>query len=117
MAIYGATENPGFSAGFFLVHPEECERESAMVSATHAQKKTVNDRVIVPAGAVIPSNDANAVGLLYEDIDVTDGAAWGSIVTKGTVYGGYLPASLASAAATALNGITVETAPTITRPY
>jgi hypothetical protein len=48
---------------------------------------------------------------------VTDGDAWGSVVTEGTVYGDYLPATPVEAAAAAMTGITVATAPTITRPY
>jgi hypothetical protein len=117
MAFTSMTEGAGFSAGFFLKNPEHCVRESMMVPANHGQKKTINGRVIVPAGAVIPANGATAKGLLYEDIDVTDGDAFGSVVTEGTVYGAYLPAAPADAAAAAMTGITVADAPTITRPY
>lgn len=115
MAFISHTEGSGFSAGFFLVNPEECVRESMMVPANHGQKITVNGRVIVPAGAVIPANGASAKGILYEDIDVTNGDAWGSVVTEGVVYGTYLPAAISESAT--LGGITVVTAPTITRPY
>jgi hypothetical protein len=65
---------------------------------------------------VIPANDATAIGLLYEDIDVTEGAKMGSIVTKGTIYADRLPEAIDAAAT--LDGITViEDTPTITRPY
>ena len=87
------------------------------VAANHGQKVTRNGRTIVPMGAVIPANGATAKGILYEDIDVTDGAAEGSVVTEGTVYGDRLPAALAEAAATALTQIRVIAAsPTVTRP-
>ena len=105
-----------FEAGFFLVDDEDCLRETALISQNHAQKVTRGHRTIVPMGAVVPSNDGNAVGILYEDIDVTDGDALGSIVTKGTIYGDRLPAALASAAASALTGIRAKTSPAVVRP-
>jgi hypothetical protein len=37
-------------------------------------------------GTAYPSNDANAIGLTYEDVDVTTGNMPGSVVTKGIVY-------------------------------
>jgi len=116
MSFTSSTQGTTFEAGFFLVDDETCLRETTTISASHAQKVTRNERTIVPMGAVIPANDATAKGILYEDIDVTDGAAPGSIVTKGVVYGDRLPASLASAAATALTGITVKTSPAVVRP-
>lgn len=106
-----------FEAGFFLVNDEQCLRQTATVSASHLQKVTRNGRVIVPAGAVIPANGATAKGILYEDVDVTEGDAPGSIVTEGVIYGDCLPASLDSDAATALTGIRVVTnAPAAIRP-
>lgn len=116
MSFTASAQGTTFEAGFFLVDDEQCLRETTTVSADHAQKVTRNGRDIVPAGAVMPANDATANGILYEDIDVTDGAAPGSIVTKGVIYGDRLPATLEEAAATALTGIIVKTSPTITRP-
>lgn len=117
MSKLSSTTGTTFEAGWFLVDEERCTRRSAMVAANHGQKVTRNGRVIVPMGAVIPSNNGNAKGLLYEDIDVTDGAAEGSIVTEGTVYGDRLPAALASAAASALTQIKViASAPAAVRP-
>ena len=116
MSFTASTQGTTFEAGWFLVDDETCLRETATIAADHAQKVTRNGRVIVPMGAVIPANGATAKGILYEDIDVTDGAAPGSIVTKGVIYGNRLPATLAEAAATALKGIEVKMAPTVTRP-
>lgn len=114
----GPEKGYGFAAGFFIAHDEAEHKETAMVAANHAQAVTRDDgRKVVPAGAVIPSNDGNAVGILYEDIDVTNGAKPGSIVTEGTIYGDRLPAELAQAAASALTGIKViATSPAVTRP-
>ena len=117
MSKVSSTTGTTFEAGWFLVDDERCTRQSMMVAANHGQKVTRNGRVIVPMGAVIPANGATAKGILYEDIDVTDGAAEGSVVTEGTIYGDRLPASLASAAASALTQIhVIATSPTATRP-
>ena len=116
MSFTASAQGTTFEAGWFLVDDEQCLRETATIAANHAQKVTRNGRTIVPAGAVIPANGSTAVGILYEDIDVTDGAAPGSIVTKGTIYGDRLPAALESAAATALTGIKVKTSPAVVRP-
>lgn len=120
MAFF-ATPNKGYgwAAGHFLVDDETCVRETMTIAANHGQKVTRDDgRIVVPAGAVIPANGATAKGILFEDIDVTEGARPGSVVTEGTVYADRLPAALAAAAATALTGIKViATSPTVTRPY
>lgn len=117
MSMISSTTGTTFEAGFFLVDDERCTRQSMTVAANHAQRVTRNGRTIVPMGAVIPANGATAKGILYEDIDVTDGAAVGSVVTEGTVYGDRLPAALTEAAATALTQIhVIATSPTVTRP-
>lgn len=116
MSFTASAQGTTFEAGWFLVDDEQCLRETATVAADHAQKVTRNGRTIVPAGAVIPANGATAKGILYEDIDVTDGAAPGSIVTEGVIYGDRLPAALDSDAATALTGIKVKTSPAVVRP-
>lgn len=106
-----------FEAGFFLADDEQCLRETADISASHLQKVTRNGRVIVPAGAIVPANGSSAKGVLYEDIDVTDGAAPGSIVTKGKIYEDKLPAAPVSDAKTALKGILfVSASPAAERP-
>lgn len=116
MSFTASAQGTTFEAGWFLVDDESCLRETATIAANHAQKVTRNGRVIVPMGAVIPANGATAKGILYEDIDVTDGDAPGSIVTKGVIYGDRLPATLDSDAATALTGIKVKTSPAVVRP-
>jgi hypothetical protein len=107
----------GYAPGWFLASAD-CKRETVEVSASHSQVVTLSDgSKIVPAGAVIPSNDAYAKGILYEDVEVTTGDMPGSIVTKGVIYEDRLPASLDSDAKTALTGITViSAAPAVIRP-
>ena len=117
MSMTSSLAGTTFEAGFFLVDDEACLRETTTVSASHTQKVTRNNRSIVPAGAVIPANGSTAKGILYEDIDVTDGDAAGSIVTRGVIYGNRLPAALESDAATALTGIkVVDEDPSVVRP-
>lgn len=115
----GPNRGYGWAAGHFLVDDETCIRQTMTIPANHGQRVTRDDgRIVVPAGAIIPANGATAKGILFEDIDVTNGAMPGSVVTEGTVYGNRLPAAIAEAAATAMTGITViAAAPTVTRPY
>ena len=107
----------GYAPGHFLASAE-CDRETVEVSASHAQVVTLpNGTKIVPAGAVIPSNDGNAKGILYEDVEVTTGNMPGSLVTRGTVYEDKLPAAIESAAEAVLTGIRViTTTPAVVRP-
>lgn len=116
MSFNKSTNGRGYNPGFFLAE-EECARETIQVAANHAQVITLEDgSKIVPAGAVVPSNDGNAKGLLYEDVEVTTGAMPGSLVTRGAVYESRLPASVESAAKAVLTGIVFKTLPTVTRP-
>ena len=107
----------GYASGWFLAEAE-CARESCTVSASHAQVVTRPDgSKYVPAGAVIPSNDGNAKGILFEDVDVSTGNMPGSLVTRGTVYEDRLPAAIEASAEAVLTGIKViTTSPAAIRP-
>ena len=114
----GPAKGYGWNAGHFLVNDETCIRQTMTISANHAQAVTrENGRKVVPAGAVIPANGATAIGILFEDVDVTEGAKPGSVVIAGTIYGNRLPAALAEDAAKALTGITILPEPPLFRPY
>lgn len=108
----------GWDAGYFLADAENCTRVTATISASHAAVVTRADGTkYVPAGAVIPSNNSSAVGILYENVEVTSGAMPGSIVVAGVVYKDRLPVAIDSDAVSALTGITFDTyEPTIARP-
>lgn len=73
-----------YAAGYFLAH-EECERKTRQVTQAMAVT-TDNGAKYVPMGTIYPSNDANAEGIVYEDIDVTTGDMPASVVLKGVVY-------------------------------
>lgn len=106
----------GYAPGYFLAEAD-CSRETVQVSASHSQAVTIGATKIVPAGAVIPSNDGNAKGILYEDVEVTTGDMPGSLVTRGVVYEDRLPAAIESSAEAVLPGIKVITAsPAVVRP-
>ncbi len=111
-------QGKGWESGYFLVDNEDCTRLTKTIKADHAQVVTREDGTkYVPAGAVIPANDGTAVGILYENIDVTSGDMPGSVVTRGAVYTDRLPLAPESAATSAMTGINfVATEPTITRP-
>lgn len=111
-------QGKGLEAGYFLVDDENCTRVTAQISASHAAVVTRSDGTkFVPAGSIIPSNNSSAVGILYENVDVTAGAAPGSIVTAGIVYKDRLPVVVDSDAASAMTGIKFDTyEPTISRP-
>ena len=103
-----------YAAGYFLAS-EDCKRVT--IEAAQAKGTTVGSTKVIPAGTVYPSNDGNAKGIIYEDVDVTNGDAPASLVTEGTVYEDRLPAAIESAAEAVLTGIKViTTSPAVTRP-
>ena len=83
MSFISGSKGQGYEPGYFLAH-EECTRETREISQTGAIVAE-NGGKYVPMGTAWPSNDGNAIGILYEDIDVTDGNMPGSVVTKGEV--------------------------------
>lgn len=106
MSFISSTQGIGFRAGHFLANDEECTRVTMTIPANHAEAVTKADGTkYVPAGAII-----NDKGILYEDIDVTNGDAPGSVVVEGTVYDVFETTP-------EIAGITVVAVPTITRPY
>lgn len=109
--------NTLYQPGWFLASGD-CKRVTVEVANNHSQVVTKADgSKYVPAGAVIPSNDGNAKGILYEDVDVSTGNMPGSLVTEGFVYEDRLPASVESSAKAVLGGITfISAAPAIVRP-
>lgn len=81
--IGGVEQGKIYSPGWFLAH-EECTRvtrEIPQSMATTAEDGTK----YVKMGTLFPSNDASAIGIVYEDVDVTVGNMPGSVVTKGEV--------------------------------
>ena len=87
--IYGDKQGQVYAPGYFLAH-EECVRKTKEISATGVTADAYGHKH-VPMGKIWPSADANAVGIVYEDVDVTAGNMPGSVVMSGVVYEGRLP--------------------------
>lgn len=72
----------------------------------------------VKAGTVYPSNDANALGIIFEDADVTRGEHAASLIVGGRIFAGCLHTAPETAAKTALAAkgiIFVDAAPEVYR--
>lgn len=104
---YTTTATPAF-----LASAEGLVRQTVQVSQTGVEADEYGYK-IVKAGTIYPTNDVSAKGILFEDVDVTDGDHEGSLVVAGWIYSDRLPA--ASEEAVFLPGITFETSPTTTR--
>ena len=80
----GTTYAPGY---FLAYNDEDVVRETRQIAQNSALVKTTEDGKYVPMGTAYPTNDGNAIGILYEDVDVTVGDMPGSVVTgNATVY-------------------------------
>lgn len=108
----------GYAPGWFLADNERCTRKTYTIAANHAEVVTAADGTkYVPMGAYIKDASNNALGILYEDVDVTTGAMPGSVVTAGTVYEARVGAAAASAkSALAAIGFKFVAVPSVTRP-
>lgn len=115
----GSTYNPG---RFLAYNDENVVRETKEFAQNSAAVVTGNDgSKHVPMGTAYPTNDGNAIGITYEDVDVSVGNMPGSVVTGGAVvYEDRLPVALAGAAKSALEAKGfkfIATAPAVERPY
>ena len=108
-----------YAPGYFLAH-EECERKTREIAQDGATE-TAEGGKYVKMGTFYPANNSATVeGIVYEDVDVTNGNMPGSVVTKGTVYLDRLPVAPESGVQTALEakGFTfIAESPAVTRPY
>lgn len=110
-----------YAPGWFLKNNEACTRETHEFAQDSALVKTAdNGGKHIPMGTIYPANDGTAIGITYEDVDVSSGNMPGSVVTKGEVYVNRLPAAPEAAAKTALEAlgfVFTATSPAVTRPY
>ena len=75
--------------------------------------KVDGDRKTVLAGTVFPADDATATGIVFQDVDVTDGDAIGSVMVAGRVVEERVTAT--TEAKTALKNIVFVAAADTTR--
>ena len=64
--------------------------KSYTVSATNVEADE-HGKKIVKAGTIYPANDATAAGILFDDVNVTEGDHAGSIVVAGRIFKNCLP--------------------------
>lgn len=96
MSFISDSKGQAYEPGYFLAH-EECTRETREFAQNSALVITAeNGGKYVPMGTAYPTNDGNAIGITYEDVDVTNGNMPGSVVTKGEVIEGRLAITGAS---------------------
>lgn len=70
-------------------------------SKATADAKNCN-RKIVKAGTILPNNDSTALGILFEDVEVTSNDDVGALMVRGDILKDALPETLDSGAQTAL---------------
>lgn len=116
--IGNVNEGKAYAPGFFLAH-EECERKTREVTQSMAQTRADGTKY-VPMGTFFPANNSSTVeGIVYEDVDVTNGSMPASVVLSGVVYLDRLPESPKSGVQSALEAKGfkfVTKAPEVTRP-
>ena len=108
MSIEYTTQEYGSSKGI-LVFPDHY----VAVGVKHAKADAgtpglailVDGHYIVKAGTIYPANDATAIGVVLNDVDVTYGDKQMAIVIHGFVAKAKLPVALASTAEAAMNKI------------
>lgn len=65
-------------------------------------------RKIVKAGTVYPANDATAIGIVFNDVDVTAGDRVGSVIVEGWILEERLPEPVSTEAKTAMKQISFK---------
>ena len=103
--IYNEIGNAG-NIAFMRGHFEAIPAQQA--KATEAVTNFIelrNHRYYLKHGAIWPSNDANAQGIVAHDYDITDGSAIISLIVSGNVRTEMLPAKPTAAALVALRNI------------
>lgn len=64
---------------------------NGLVLKTHEIPATLATNGVVPAGTIFPANNATAIGIVYEDVEVKAGSTAGSIICAGYIYKDRLP--------------------------
>lgn len=114
-------EGTVYAPGWFLASEVGVERKTREISTEHENVQTDEDGYMwVPGGSIYPSNDSDAEGIIYENVNVTSGNMPGSVVTKGTVYADRLAEEISDDAVSALEDlgfVFVDEAPAVERPF
>lgn len=90
--------------------------KSISIPANFATTVTENNRTIVQSGTIY-AEDGGLLGLVYGDVDITDGAAKASLMIRGSYINANLPATAASVAEDfAAQGLYAFDEGSVTRP-
>ena len=106
MSIEYTKQEYGSSKGI-LVFPDHYVAYGQIFAKDHALAVTdaTTGRKIVKAGTVFPANDATAVGIVLNDVDVTYGDVNGAVVIHGFIKTAALPEAPNVLAIPVLKGI------------
>lgn len=118
MSFIQRNENSGrvYAPGYFLTNDEHATLETRTIKANDASVKTAdNGGKYVPCGATYKDGEA-VVGVVFEDVDVSNGDAPGSVVTSGTVYKDRLVTPADADALKTAGFSVIESTPAVTRP-
>lgn len=87
MSFIAGKKGEGYAPGYFLAYNDEgVVRETRQFAQNSALVVTSEDgSKHVPMGTAYPTNDAYAIGIAYEDVDVSTGDMPGSVVTGGAI--------------------------------
>ena len=88
-----------------LVFPDHYVCKAHTFLKDDAAAVSEDGRKIIKAGTIYPANSADAKGVVFYDVDVTDGDRSGALVLHGFVKSSALPAVPTAEAKTALNQI------------
>lgn len=128
MSFVKINENTGtvYAPGYFLADPEHCTRVTKTIKADDKSVKTAaNGGKYVPMGATYKVTVAGSgsdaatekvAGVVFEDVDVTNGDMPGSVVTAGTIYKNRLVTPEDADALKAIGFTIVEDEGSVTRP-
>ena len=82
----------------YVCFPQKFSQDSSLAT-------TVGNRKIIKAGTIFPANDGTAQGVVFSDLDVTEGDVNGAVLVFGFVKTSALPEEPTSEAKAALNMI------------
>lgn len=89
-----------------LMFPDHYVAMPQFFSKNSALAVDVDGRKVIKAGTFYPSNDSKAVGVVFNDYDVTDGDVNGAVILHGFIAVDKLPEAPTAEAIAALNNIT-----------
>lgn len=77
-----------------------------------------NGRKLIKAGTIYPANDASAKGIVFQDVDITDGDAQEALMVGGVYLADKLSAVVAGEAKTVFQaqGLFEQSSPTVSVP-